>query len=182
MKRITVSPEISLQPVDLEHTNPLFWLIEKNREHLSRWIDIVNRINEIEDAAKYIKALNKSGEYSALIFFAEEPVGYIGFKRTDKLNKSSEIGYWIDEDYEGKGIVLHSCRTLIDYGINEKNLHRVVIKCATENLRSISIPQKLGFLLEGIERQSELIGGIYYDMQVFSILKHEWELLSDDKR
>jgi len=50
----------------------------------------------------------------------------------------------------------------------------VQIKCAVGNLPSKNVPKRLGFKLEGIERQGELLSGnIFTDLEIFSKLKNE---------
>jgi ribosomal-protein-serine acetyltransferase len=53
-------------------------------------------------------------------------------------------------------------------------MHRVQIRVSVDNLRSKSIPIRLGFKFEGIERDGEFLNGHYTDLEVYSILKNEW--------
>lgn len=42
-------------------------------------------------------------------------VGRIGIYRIDSKNKIAELGYWIAEDFAGKGIITKSCAALTSY-------------------------------------------------------------------
>jgi ribosomal-protein-serine acetyltransferase len=54
----------------------------------------------------------------------------------------------------------------------ELDIKRIQIKCAVANTASRSIPHRLGFQLEGIERAGELLtGGVFTDLAVYSKLK-----------
>jgi ribosomal-protein-serine acetyltransferase len=75
---------------------------------------------------------------------------------------------------EGKGIITQSCKTLINYGFNNLQLHRIEIKAATHNLKSQAIAEKLHFKKEGVLRAAELVNNVYFDLQVYSILRPEW--------
>ena len=55
------------------------------------------------------------------------------------------IGYWLGEQFQGKGIMTAACRVLVNYAFNEFKLHRVEIKCATGNTKSCAIPERLLF-------------------------------------
>jgi ribosomal-protein-serine acetyltransferase len=56
------------------------------------------------------------------------------------------------------------------------DVNRIQIRCGTMNLSSRKIPERLGFMLEGIERDGELLSnGIYTDLAVYSLLKKEWK-------
>ena len=84
-----------------------------------------------------------------------EFIGIIGFKDTDKVNKKTEIGYWLSEKFQKQGIITKSVERLCDFAFNKQGINRVQIKCAVGNKPSIRIPQKSGFKFEGIERDGE---------------------------
>jgi ribosomal-protein-serine acetyltransferase len=53
-------------------------------------------------------------------------------------------------------------------------INRIQIKCAVGNKLSSNITKKLGFKLEGIERQGELLmGGFFTDLEIYSKLKSD---------
>jgi len=100
--------------------------------------------------------------------------GLIGFKDSDKQNKRTELGYWLSEEYQKKNIITQCVQTLCEFAFDELEMNRVQIRCAVGNLPSKKIPQKLGFVLEGIERDGEkLTGGIFTDLEVYSKLKND---------
>jgi ribosomal-protein-serine acetyltransferase len=53
----------------------------------------------------------------------------------------------------------------------------VQIKVAKGNLKSLQIPRRIGFKFEGIEREGELHMNEYFDLEVYSILKRDWQNL-----
>ena len=63
---------------------------------------------------------------------------------------------------------------VINMAIVEMGMHRIVIRAATSNLPSRAIPERLGFTHEGTQRDSALVNGEYLDLEVYSILDHEW--------
>ena len=90
------------------------------------------------------------------------------------MNRSTSIGYWLAEGYQGKGIMIKSCRSLIDYAFGNLGLNRVEIRCAVENSRSRAIPKNLGFTKEGIIRDAEWLYDHYVDHVVYGMLSEEW--------
>jgi len=109
-----------------------------------------------------------------VIWFKGEFAGLIGFKDTDPVNKKTELGYWIIEKMQGKGIVTNAVKKLVDYSFQNLKMNRVQIKVAVGNRRSSAIPKRLGFRLEGIERDGEKHQNRFFSLEVFSILKKEW--------
>ena len=88
-------------------------------------------------------------------------------------NQKTEIGYWLSEKFQHKGIVTHSCKALIDFAFSEMNLHRIQLKAATKNFKSQAVAKRLGFTVEGIERDGELHSHGFVDLKVFSLLKED---------
>ena len=53
------------------------------------------------------------------------------------------------------------------------NLHRIQLKAATKNFKSQAVAKRLGFTVEGIERDGELHSHGFVDLKVFSLLKED---------
>lgn len=85
-------------------------------------------------------------------------------------NRSTRIGYWLDEAHQGRGIVTAAVRLLADHALTVWQLNRVEIHAATENRRSRAIPDRLGFREEGTLRHAQLVDGRYLDSVVYSTL------------
>ena len=135
-------------------------------------------MQEVADFDQYIQycmdLYDQRQEISFVILYGQTIVGRIGLHHINQQNKSAAIGYWLNRDMEGEGIISRSCRQIIDLAFNELGLNRIEIKAAVENTKSQAIPQRLGFQREGILRKSELVNGIFLDLVVFSMLKEEW--------
>lgn len=99
----------------------------------------------------------------------------IGLHYIDWKNKSTSIGYFLSEDAQGKGIITKSVQSLMDYIFEELDLHRIEIQCARNNVKSISIPKRLGFIQEGIKRDGQWLYDHYEDLFTFSFLKSDWK-------
>lgn len=109
-----------------------------------------------------------------MIKFNGNIIGRIGLHFIDAINKTGAIGYWISEGLQRQGIITNSCKAIIKFGFTELNLNRIEIKCATQNLKSKAIPEKLHFKQEGIQRQGEFLNNQFTDLYVYSLLKEEW--------
>ena len=132
----------------------------------------------IESAREFIENSRESAStrkgLSLGIFQKDRFIGSAGFVKFDWISRKTEMGYWIDQAEEGKGIVSASCRVLIAYAFHELQLNRVEIRCAASNFRSAAIPERLGFQKEGILRQSELRDGRLHDFDIYGLLAAEW--------
>ena len=107
------------------------------------------------------------------IYYQNSFAGIIGLKDTDFDNKKTEIGYWLSESFQHKGIMTLSINALLNYVFDEMHLNRIQIKAATGNFKSQEVAKRLGFKQEGIERESELHTRGFVDLIVYSLLKAE---------
>lgn len=64
-----------------------------------------------------------------------------------------EIGYWVDERHQGKGLVSEAAAALAKHALTELALSRVEIHCDPDNAASNRVAEKLGFTREGLLRK-----------------------------
>jgi ribosomal-protein-serine acetyltransferase len=107
-------------------------------------------------------------------FDGEKMTGSIGIYKIDFLNRIARIGYWIDEDYEGQGLVTGGARLLVGHALHDLRLNRIEIRCAPENLASRAVPLRLGFTEEGLHRQVLAIHGGFQDLIMYAMLAKDW--------
>jgi ribosomal-protein-serine acetyltransferase len=168
-----------LHPVGLSHAEELFLLIDQNRAYLSRFLPWVEKTLNTADTEKFIRWSIEAEEsktgISWIIKHHEKISGVIGLHLLDISNRKTCIGYWISEDAQGKGIATEACKTVINYCFNHLNLNCIEIRCATENLKSRSIPERFKFKQTGIARQAEWVNNRHVDHAVYSLLKSDWK-------
>lgn len=85
-----------------------------------------------------------------------------------------EFGYWISEEYEGKGIITRCVGALMDHAIDNMGIQRFVIGCAANNQRSRAVPERLGYRLHVKKPNAEVVGEFVYDRAVFGIRSTVW--------
>ncbi len=178
IKVIKVNDYISLKQIEMIDANDMFTTIDTQRNYLGTWLPFVSYTKSIENTKDFINKIentpDEEKEYIFVIKYSSEFAGLIGFKATDKLNKKSEIGYWLSESFQKKGIITQSVKSLIDFAFNELEINRIQIKCAVANIPSRSIPIRLGFEFEGIERDGELLSdNLFTDIEVYSLLRSD---------
>jgi len=93
------------------------------------------------------------------------------------LNRKTELGYWLDPEHRGRGIVTRSTARLTDYAFTDQDCNRVVLHCAVGNVKSRAVAERLGFVQEGILREAEWLNDHYVDLVVYSMLKSQWHYL-----
>lgn len=176
---LKINNDLSLHLVRPELAAPIFAAVDNQRNYLSEWLPWVGSTKRLEDTEKFIKESmqhNTNGtRLTTFISFREKLAGSIGVVGFNKDNKSCEIGYWLSEDLQGQGIMTQTCKAFIDHLFKTKSLNRIEIKVAVGNTKSHAVPMRLGFAKEGVLRQGLLLYGSYFDLSLFSLLRHEWE-------
>ncbi|WP_054958056.1 GNAT family N-acetyltransferase [Paenibacillus dakarensis] len=169
---------VELRPLAPEHARALFELTDRSRDRLRQWLPWVDSVTEVEHSANYIRGAMKqaadNGGFSAGIWVREELAGTISFHEIDWNNRSVGIGYWLDKEFQGQGLVTSACRAFTDHALMRMGLNRVEIRCATTNRRSRAIPERLGFVLEGIIREAEKLPQGYVNHAVYGMIRSEW--------
>jgi [ribosomal protein S5]-alanine N-acetyltransferase len=85
------------------------------------------------------------------IEYKGEYVGNIGImKCSDVYRKSAEVGYFLGEEYWGKGIATQALKLVCEYGFRELDIIRIHSGVYEHNLASQRVLEKCGFVKEGV--------------------------------
>ncbi|CAM3669981.1 GNAT family N-acetyltransferase [Marinicrinis lubricantis] len=178
MFQIGKDGELELKLLQPQHAQSLFECIDGNREHIRGWLPWVDHSKSKEDSLSFIRSSLKefadNQSFSGGIFMSGKLVGCIGLHRIDWNNRHSSIGYWLAADEQGKGIMTRACRIVVCHAFEELELNKLCIQARISNVRSRSVPERLGFQQEGVLRQHEYHDGQYHDHVLYSILRNEW--------
>lgn len=177
MEHIRINEKIRLEEIKVSMAQVIFETIDNDRDYLKEWLPFVESTKQVSDTEAFIKSIINNTAKRDLIYsiwYKEEFAGLIGFKDTDWVNRKTEIGYWLAKKMQGKGIISSSVQKLINYAFKSQKLNRIQIKVADKNFKSESIPIRLGFTFEGVERDGELHGKKYMNSKVYSLLKADY--------
>jgi ribosomal-protein-serine acetyltransferase len=148
-------------------------LIERNRDDLARWLSWAQRPtveSTREHIARALAREQESGAVECAIVLSGRIVGDVGLY-VDRVNNSGAIGYWLDQDHRGQGVMTAAARALVRHGFDQLALNRVAIHTDVLNRGSRAVAERLGFQLEGVARQAYRIDdGRYSDDAVYSLL------------
>ncbi len=165
---------------------PLFRLVQIDRAYLREWMPWLDGTRSVDDMLAFVRSrriwhLNNEGaDYS--ILYQGRVAGSIGFHQIDWANRKVAIGYWLGSAFQGHGMMTRSCVALINYAFETLKLNKVEIYCATGNLKSRAIPERLHFVQEGMIRQAEWLYDHYVDLVCYGMLASEWQAIQLDKR
>ncbi len=107
-------------------------------------------------------------------------IGSCGYYKWSKPSgHQAEVGYDLDPEYWGKGIMTEALTAIIDFGFKKMKLNRVELLVMPHNRRSIMLAKRLGFVREGLLREHGFDEkGRRADDILFSLLKRDWSTRS----
>jgi len=178
MFRAIVRPGLELRLLEERHASTVFALTNQDRAFLRQWLSWVDSTLVEDDTLAFIRAALEqfaAGEaITAGVWSQNRFAGVLGTHKFNRLFRKVELGYWLGESFQGQGIMTDCCRAMISHIFDELEMNRVEICCAVGNAKSIAIPKRLGFTLEGTLREGDFSGGHFHDLHVFGMLKREW--------
>ncbi len=84
--------------------------------------------------------------------------------------QSCYLGYKIDHNYEGKGLMYEALQEACSFMFKEQNLHRIMANYIPSNIRSEKLLNRLGFQKEGYAKEYLFINGVWEDHTLTSLL------------
>jgi ribosomal-protein-serine acetyltransferase len=116
---ITVDENISLEFLEEIHAESLLNLVNANRTYLREWLPWVDGMQTVANFTHYIidtkkRAADKT-DFGYAIIIDKNIVGRIGLHHINYQNRIAEIGYWLADGWQGRGIITKSCKALINY-------------------------------------------------------------------
>ena len=96
-------------------------------------------------------------------------IGEAIFKRTSEIE--GEIGWAVAGPDQGQGLATEIGRSLITFGFQGLQLHRLIARCEIENHASERVMAKLGMKREGVLREHLFARGRWWTSAQWSILK-----------
>jgi ribosomal-protein-alanine N-acetyltransferase len=88
-------------------------------------------------------------------------------------SRSGHLGYWVDRDHAGRGIVPTAVALTIDHCFDALRLHRMEISIRPENAASLRVVEKLGLRSEGLRERLLHIDGDWRDHVTFAVTAEE---------
>lgn len=169
---ITASETLSLQAVNEGHIHALHQLVLANKSWLQQTLNWPQFVKSEQDTRQNVQGnmmLHQRGIAKMFLIFSDDKmVGVLSFNQIEPSNKTGYIGYWLDENAQGKGILSAALQAFMNYYVESGEIRRFVIKCRVDNLRSNQVALRNGFTLEGCLRQAEFLNDVFYDQNIYA--------------
>ena len=130
----------------------------------------------IKDAEWFVDFVHTESPYQRWAIECDGHLcGVIGLhKKEDVYRRNLELGYWLGEEYWGKGIGTVAVQKAIDIGFGDEHCHRIYASVFAFNAASYKVLLKNGFVEEGTLRQSIYKNGEFHNEIRLGLLKSEY--------
>ena len=124
------------------------------------------------DAFLSVASASNSRDLIYAIVIRGEAVGGIGVHpRKDVERHSAEIGYWLGEDFWGRGIATAAVTKLSHHALREPDIYRIFATVFASNPASARVLEKAGFILEGLLSRAILKNGMLIDAALYAMTR-----------
>lgn len=179
------SGDVVLRPIKLRDKAEWTRVRARNAAWLQPW-EASNPVSQgqLPTFGGMVRVLNQQArEASALPFIITEKVpsqpkpAIVGQLTVSSIMwgsaMSATLGYWVDQDRAGRGIVPTAVALATDHCFRELGLHRMEINIRPENAASLRVVEKLGFRDEGLRPRFLHINGQWADHRSFALTSEE---------
>jgi ribosomal-protein-serine acetyltransferase len=174
---LRLGDDARLRLLDEADAGELYALIDGDRERLAHWLPWA-RGQTLEATRSFIRAtrrqLAEDDGMQTAIEVDGRIAGVVGVHGVSWLHGSTTIGYWLAEEFTGRGLMTAAVRAYARHAFGPWRLHRMELRAAVGNTRSQAVAERAGFVREGVLRGAERVGDRHYDLVVYAALAPEW--------
>jgi ribosomal-protein-serine acetyltransferase len=174
-REIDLGEGVSMRRMRAGDAEELHRAIERNSAHIGAWLPFGDQ--PFERTAAHVRTSVRAFEagrgLAMLIFDAGGLVGAVSFVDASREHAKTQIGYWLSEDAQGRGIMTRAVAAMVEQAFGPWGFERIEIRVAGGNARSRAIPERLGFRLEGRLRASERDGATVHEEIIYGLLKDD---------
>lgn len=134
----------------------------------------------IDQAADLIAAIAQGYQNEmelrwGITFRGEDTViGMCGFNYWMRRDYRASVGYDLARAYWGQGVMTEAMQAVISFGFERMKLNRIEADADGRNTASHRVLEKIGFRVEGVQRQQFFEAGDFHDLVLFSLLRQEF--------
>lgn len=147
-----LTQRLAIRPVQPGDGKQLFAQVDSNRKELSKWlpwVDFVRCEEDSEITARTFYAdfiLRKAFHFTVCL--NDQIIGGVGLSYINWKIRRMNLGYWCSAQHQGKGYITEAISAMTDFAFYQLNGQKLQILCDSENIKSIGVAERCGFVLE----------------------------------
>lgn len=171
------TPRLTLRPIQREDCEAIFQIASTYPEmtKFMTW----EAPEKIEDTIFFFEKrkpdLGKTC-FRWTIRYENECIGIISLEDLKRIEgplryDSAVLGYWLHPEYCNQGFMTEAGKTVIQYGFENMDLHKIIVGHVSENIASQRVIEKLGFRLVGEQKDHWFRDGQWWDHKCYEMVK-----------
>ncbi len=150
--------------------------IVRHANNRNVWINLRDRFPHpytVNDARRWLEmVVGQKQATNFAIDVAGEAVGGIGFTvQYDVARRSAEVGYWLGEDFWGRGIATEALIAVTDHAFSNYDVCRLYAHVFDWNRASARVLEKAGYEFEGRMKKSVTKDGQTIDQLMYAMIR-----------
>jgi [ribosomal protein S5]-alanine N-acetyltransferase len=175
-----VDDEVAVRPLTRHDADAWRSARQRNAAWLVPWDATVPPGGDARPTSfvQLVRRLGKQARQGLTYPFAIEVDGtFAGQVTVNNIVRGSalfaSVGYWIDRDFAGRGVMPRAVALVVDHCFAEAGLHRVEIAIRPENSNSLRVVEKLGIREVGYAPRYLHIDGDWRDHRIYAVTREE---------
>ncbi|MEW2378776.1 GNAT family protein [Micromonospora sp. NPDC047812] len=184
MFALSLTEDAELRPLEPWRAGEFLAHLDRARAHIEPWVSPSFVVGDLDSARAVLQsyadrwARDAGGIWG--IWRRGDLVGGVMFVSFDVARGVCEAGCWLEPAGEGHGLVTRAVGRIVDWAVRERGIHRVEWRTNARNARSIATARRLGMRLDGTLREVYPGPAGRIDLEVWSVLAHEWRRVRSD--
>ena len=150
--------------------------LAKHANNRKVWLTLRDRFPfpyRIEDARSFIeRTISDQPEQNFCIEINGSAAGGIGLRLGQDVHRhTAEFGYWLAEEFWGKGIMTEAVTAFVNYCFDNFSLNRMFAAAYANNPASARVLEKAGFVFEGRLQKNVIKDGQILDSLLYAKIK-----------
>ena len=150
--------------------------IARHANNRAIWINVRDQFPfpyALKDAERFIRdAAGTEPQTDFAIAVDRAAVGAVGLRlKKDIWRRSAEIGYWLGQEFWGRGIATEAVRAVTGYAFNHYDVCRVYAGAYEWNLASMRVLEKAGYTREARLRKAATKDGRTIDLVLYAVVR-----------
>lgn len=171
--RVDDAIKLALREPALDHAGHR--MVERNRKRLAEvagWARAAGSPERTEAFSALSMRRYAAGE--AIVAWIIEHGQVMGGVDVTLAADAAEIGYWLDEAAQHRGLASRAVTRLVDHVVLRRGARRVVMRIQPWNTASRAVAQRLGFAREGLLRSALDLGDHRADTELWGVVGSRW--------
>lgn len=178
---LPLEAELSLRLRERHHVAAYFARLDAARAHLAGsfvWAAGVRRSDVESMVVSGLEQFARGDGWQVDLCYRGELVGALGLHHLDAPGGSSEVGFWLDSAFEGRGLMTRAMRGLLPYFFHARGLTHVRLGMVPGRGRTEGIARRLGFTPEALLRGAYQSPEGVVDLAFWGLRKGSWRELA----